>query len=329
MLRGVLNDIWPLAIALIVTVLALAALARAVRLRPRWSIACRLHRDQRGGVQSLSFVLTAPLFIMLMLLAVQITQLMIGLMIVHYAAFAAARSATVWVPARMLPGELIGENRIGNRVLVGRYHSGTEYRIEPGTEKFEQIRTAAALACVPIAPSRDLGLATPDATTGSLVNMYRTLAPDAMSNTRIPQRLANKWAWSNLATTIEIHTFHRDAEPFWVPTPGDLNELLEHQRHSEPPLMQYPPYLSETEFTPTEIGWRDPIRVTVTHQFALLPGPGRLLARTANQSRYKDRVAPRIRQQGAVYYIPLTATATMIGEGEKSLRPYVYTLPPK
>jgi hypothetical protein len=93
--------------------------------------------------------------------------------------------------------------------------------------------------------------------------------------------------------------------------------------------MQYPPYLSETEFTPTEIGWRDPIRVTVTHQFALLPGPGRLLARTANQSRYRDRVAPRIRQQGAVYYIPLTATATMIGEGEKSLRPYVYTLPPR
>ena len=68
-------------------------------------------------MQSLSFVLTVPMFIMLMLLAVQITQLMIGLMMVHYAAFAAARSASVWIPARMEPFEHVGENRMGLRML--------------------------------------------------------------------------------------------------------------------------------------------------------------------------------------------------------------------
>ena len=61
-------------------------------------------RRSRGQRQSLSFVLTLPLFILVMLTLVQISQVMIGRMVVQYAAFAAARSAIVWVPAR-LPGE--------------------------------------------------------------------------------------------------------------------------------------------------------------------------------------------------------------------------------
>src|SRR5437763_280558 len=82
---------WPLAAALIVVCGGLATLVRLVPRVSRQPM-IGLHTDQRGSVQSLSFVLTVPLFIMLMLLAVQITQLMIGLVVVHYAAFAAARS---------------------------------------------------------------------------------------------------------------------------------------------------------------------------------------------------------------------------------------------
>src|SRR5262245_60242050 len=59
-----------------------------------------LHRDQAGAVQSLSFVLTLPAFIMVMLFIVQVSQLTIGTIVVHYAAFASARSAIVWIPAR-------------------------------------------------------------------------------------------------------------------------------------------------------------------------------------------------------------------------------------
>jgi hypothetical protein len=307
MVRQALLDCLPLALGLTLVVGALAVLGRvagsfAVRTNRRRGTFARLHADEAGGVQSLSFVLTAPVFIMLMLLAVQMTQLMIGLMATHYAAFAAARAAVVWIPARIEPGSQIGENRIGNRTPIGRYADGWEYRIEPGSEKFERIRRAAALACLSVAPSRDLGVASTDATTGSLQAMYALLAPASSANPRLPQRLANKWAYANAATNIEIHIFHRD---------------------DEPPLIQYPPYFPESEFTPNEIGWRDPIQVTVTHNFALLPGPGRLLARRANESRYTDTIAPQILRNGNVYYVPLRATATMIGEGEKSVIRYV------
>src|SRR5262245_57513597 len=64
----------------------------------------RLHGCQAGSVQSLSFVLTLPVFIMLLLFIVQVSQLMIGTAVVQYAAFAAARAAMVWLPAD-LPAE--------------------------------------------------------------------------------------------------------------------------------------------------------------------------------------------------------------------------------
>ena len=315
MIRSVLLDLWPLAAALVFVVGGLAVSGRYLRSLVRWQTGGRrrllsaLHTDEAGGVQSLSFVLTAPIFIMLMLLAVQITQVMIGLMTVHYAAFAAARSASVWIPARMEPFDTQGENRLGLRMLEGVYSGGIEYRIsdDPDLPKQQQIRKAAALACVPIAPSRDVGIRASDSTGGSLQAMYAKLAPGAMGNTRIPDRLANKWGYADAATTIEIRVFH----------PDEIGD------DAEPPLIQFWPYLPETEFTPYEIGWRDQVRITVTHQFALLPGPGRLLSRRANESVTPDRISPQIRQQNSVYYIPLSATATVVPEGEKSVRPNV------
>lgn len=324
MLRSVFLDLWPLATALVLVAGALAVSGRYLSGLSQWRWSTQrflpaLHRDEAGGVQSVSFVLTAPIFIMLMLLAVQISQLMIGLMTVHYAAFAAARSANVWIPARMEPFDSQGENRLGLRVLEGVYYGGIEYRILPGPsrDKLEQIRKAAALACVPIAPSRsvmggglrNVGVGAADSTSGSLQAIYGRLAPGAMGNTRIPDRLNKKWGYANAATTIEIRVFHPD----------------EIDVDAEPPLIQFPPYLPETEFTPYEIGWRDQVRITVTHQFALLPGPGRLLARRANESVFTDRISPQILQQNSVYYLPLTATATVVPEGEKSVRPYVQT----
>ena len=68
----------------------------------------KLHRSEEGAVQSLSFVLTLPLFIMIVMFIVQVSQLMIGIMGVHYATFAAARAAIVWTPARVV-GNTQGE----------------------------------------------------------------------------------------------------------------------------------------------------------------------------------------------------------------------------
>ena len=84
--------------------------------RARWELGRlrQLHADQVGTVQSLSFVLTLPLFVMVMLLIVQVSQLMIGQIVVEYAAVAAARAAVVWIPAFVVDqsGEVEGWNRV-------------------------------------------------------------------------------------------------------------------------------------------------------------------------------------------------------------------------
>jgi hypothetical protein len=307
MLRAALLDAWPLAVVLVVVCAALVSLARLVGTpvrRPVWI----LHGDQQGSVQSLSFVLTVPFFIMLMLLAVQITQLMIGLIVVHYAAFAAARSASVWIPARIeQPLEL------ANWINVQDY-SGTDSTsgVAGSSPKMVQIQRAAALACVSIAPSRDLGFSASDTVTASAIqNTYSAFAPQAVAaNSRLPQRLANKWAYASRATDIHITTFHRRVGPGYRDEPP-----LHGPAHEPGP---------EGHYQATEIGWRDKVTVQVTHNFALLPGPGRLLARRANESQRPDRVSRLVQQAGNVYYVPLTASATLVPEGEKSLAPYVH-----
>ena len=77
---------------LLVLILAAWALVRFSRAQLRLGRLFELHRDEVGSVQSLSFVLTLPLFIMIMMMIVQVSQLMIGTVVVHYAAYAAARS---------------------------------------------------------------------------------------------------------------------------------------------------------------------------------------------------------------------------------------------
>ncbi|MDZ4817796.1 MAG: TadE family protein, partial [Planctomycetota bacterium] len=64
-----------------------------------------LHRDQGGSVQSLSFILALPLFIMILMGIVQVSQMMIARIYVQYAAVAAVRSAVVWIPAAIVDGD--------------------------------------------------------------------------------------------------------------------------------------------------------------------------------------------------------------------------------
>ena len=79
---------------------------------------------------------------------------------------------------------------------------------------------------------------------------------------------------------------------------------------------------------PYEIGWQDAIYVTVTHQYALLPGPGRLLARRApNPQTGYDNVPDQLNYQNGVYTRSLTATVRLSNEGQKSARRYVHPLP--
>jgi len=307
--RGVLLNCWPWAVWLLAAVLLLRWLMslgggrlRLVRLRG-------LHADQGGAVQSLSFVLTLPVFIMVMMLIVQISQVMIAKIVVEYAAIAAARSAIVYIPARTNQGEL--ENCISSYSYdsdQSGVSGGSRYVINPdnGSPKFAKIRLAAILACMPIAPSRAAQQAAQAGGAPLAANFYQAISPASTRNPRIQQRLRNKLGYSTNNTVLRLSFVHKQEEPplaNWQ-VPADLNE-----------------------FYFNEVGWQDPLTVTVYHRLALLPGPGRLLfGRAASPDGRIDQVAGRIQQVGNLYTIVLQASATLGNEGEKAVQSNSYHL---
>ena len=148
-------------------------LVRLCGSRLRLGRVLELHRDEGGSAQSLSFVLTLPFFVMIILFIVQVSQLMIGTIVVHYAAFAAARSAIVWVPAGVdnEPENCFAAYTVDleapDQVIpildpddpnYGPTSGGVTYVVVPGSPKFLKIASAAVMACMSISPSRDLGL---------------------------------------------------------------------------------------------------------------------------------------------------------------------------
>jgi hypothetical protein len=309
--------------ALAVLLLVAWALAGFSRARLRLGRLFDLHADERGSAQSLSFVLTLPVFIMVMMMIVQVSQLMIGVIVVNYAAFTSARAAAVWIPAAM-PGDE-GPNCISSYQLDpsatdqvspemnpqaadfgpnGR-SGGETFLINPGSPKYQKISMAAVLACMAVSPSRDVGLQTGTSQASSILKQaYASLAPSSQSNSQIGPRLDNKLAYALSATNVEVRFYHAN---------------------SEPPLTTY--YLPDDpgEFYSNEIGWQDMITVKVQYQFPLLPGPGRLLARyVVGPSGAPDKVAKTIQKQGNVYVYPLEAQAVIGNEGEKSVVTYAY-----
>ncbi len=312
---------------LLASIAAAWLLAHLSGARLRLSRLWALHRDQGGAVQSLAFVLVLPFFTMIMLFIIQVSQLMIGTVVVHYAAYAAARAAVVWIPAR-IPGEYLPANCIGLRRVdpdapdqvfpvldpadprFGPADGGLTYIIEPGGLKYEKILSAAVFACMPICPSRDLGIGDePSGPYQPMLDAYQAMSADGGANPRIPARLRTKLAYSMEATSVEVRVYHSNREP---------------------PLVWYDqePYNKNyDQFRDDEIGWQDHVTVTVHHAYALLPGPGRFLAKSEPPPEGRDEVADQIRNVGedaggrGLYVYPLSATATLGNEGlEPSVR---------
>lgn len=305
----------PFLIGIVVSVLALRLLIVISGARLQLPQLRRLHGDEQGAVQSLSFVLTLPLFVMIMLFIVQLSQLTLGRLMVEYSAFAAARSAVVWIPAS-LGDDFETENRISYRVYVGDAtdEAGTQfavYQVMPEGPKAEKIRLAAVLALMSICPSRDIGITMDDtgfAATAAIERTYQAMSPATAGNTRIPTRLRNKLAYALHNTNVEIEVRHKD---------------------SEPPLIR--PWPDASEFEDNEIGWQDQLIVTVNHNFALLPGPGRFLAkqtprRDTDAVSPRDAVAERIRRANGIFVYPMSATVRLNNEGQKSVLPYIQSL---
>jgi hypothetical protein len=329
--RGAVLHVLPWMLLVIGLAIALRGLTSLAGGRWRSARFRSLHSDQAGAVQTLSFVLTVPFFVMALMLMVQAGQLMLAQMVVEYAAVAAARAAIVWIPAATStiyegPNCISSYSVDGNQSGAG---GGTQYLIQPGSPKYQRIQNAAVLACAPISPSRSIPGVNNTVVAGlnTVVNRaYSKLAPTAYAqNPVIAQRLLNKLAYSAAATNIQITFVHPS-------------------QSIEPPLATWNLADDIYEYRSNEVGFQDSITVTVTHRLALLPGPGRLLFTAtpsySGSAGYSaggassaglgangntDQVAASIQQNGALYTYTLTAATTLMVEGEKSTMNYVYT----
>ncbi len=326
MTRAILLACVPWLLWLLASFLVVFLLLRASRAKWEFRRLFHLHADQQGSAQTLSFVLTLPLFIMVLLFIVQVSQLMIAQVVVEYAAFAGARAAAVWIPAYVVDkdGEIEAWNRVYGYAVDGDADNqppssisptdgGMAYKLLPTGDKYDKIRMAAALACVSISPSRSLpGIPAPPANLlEAHANAYRSMTGESMDG-RLKNKLAYTLAPATLAVDVRFYHSNRELE-LTIP-------------YSDDPTRAdgIPPDRSEF-LDDREIGWQDPITVTVRYNLALLPGPGRLL--------FRDRVpdiVERKRTEGNVYediytYL-LTASATMGNEGEKPAYAH-YNLP--
>ena len=303
-----------------------------------WRRLAQMHCCQRGGVQSLAFVLTMPIFIMVVLLIVQVSQLMIGQMVLHYAAFAGARAASVWLPAAVddPSQELDDYAEVENRLSDSPMSDDGDYTTfdansSSSSQKLWKVRAAVVQALAPLAPSRPLGasgsMARIDEIVSASQRMYSTLVTASQSNSQIPVRISNKLHYCDQNTRVVLEW--RDGRD------GSRRDSVDNTSYNVRNHTCPNPEL-QTHYRESEIGWQNPITVYVIHQFALLPGPGRFLAPLlVRADGLPDRVSPRIKQAntnagGTVYTTQMTAAATITCEGLKSVKPLIqptYALP--
>ncbi len=330
-----------------------------------WRRLRRLNKGEEGSVQSLSLVLTLPVFLMLVLFIVQVTQIMVGIMMVNYAAFAAARAASVWIPADVTTDASFADppfdnpqidvdfdsySYIGNRVIPnGNLNDGAlQGLLEPsnvvagivdgsglqgggyavinatsgaGSFKYQKVMMAGIIPCLTISPSRSTGTDSQlpyqlQYTYDALNKLYPVVDPKSKSNNKISQRLRNKLSYAGRYTTVDL-MWQNIAHPVPDVMDGPTYNPFAHPAPNVPP------------WNPNEIGFRDPVTVSVKHQFSLLPGIGRILSnaidqRDATKKGANDRAANRIRQQSSndLYTVQLEASATFINEGFKSVVRY-------
>jgi hypothetical protein len=339
--RAILDACGPCALALLGSGCLLVALLQISGAKWDWSRLTQIHRCESGAVQSLSFVVTFPLLLAILMLIVQVSQLMIAQMFVHYAAFAGARSASVWLSAWVTdpPGGQVSQAErdceanplqcpdqpleAPNLLSVTPQATGNNGQLievvaNSPSGKLRKIRAAAIQACAPIAPSRSVGAQPQSNDIPNIYNesaaIYTSLVPSSQSNPLIPRRLANKLAYTDANTQVFVEW--NDAKS------GAGSDSLSYRTYN-------PQNHPIAVYRPNEAGWQDPVTVYVVHRFALLPGPGRLLAKQiVRADGLPDRVSSRIQQNPTatserLYSTIIQASATMTNEGIKSVRPYV------
>lgn len=344
--RQILIACLPCLVALGIACWLLPVMARRSGASWDWRRLRRLHRCQQGGVQSLAFVITMPLFMMVVMFIVQVSQLMLALIIVNYSAFATARSIVVWTPAEIIAGPLNYDE--SENVLPAPISEDTslllvftegivedsnadafwEYQANSNdarSAKFANTYTAAFMSCAAISPSRDLGYTNAlqnSAVTDSAIQLYSALVPAAADNGKIPDRIANKIAYATQNTAVRIEFIDKNTRT------GPTYNPRVAVRDDDGNILYNDDGGVTRDWNPQELGWQDPITVTVTHNLALLPGPGRYLATFLVRADGKpDRISNRVREieggpRGDYFMTPVWASATLTNEGLKSVLPY-------
>ena len=295
-----------------------------------WSRLRQVHTCERGSVQSLSLVVTLPIFILMILFIIQVSQLMVGIIVVHYAAFAGARAASVWIPAYY---ESEAENQLFARQYGTRGDSiYADAPMQNAEGKLLKIQQAVVMACAPIAPSRELvsrsnptisvptWVAESNATTARLYAQITRENSNANNSTnsgssRFAKRLYNKLAYASVSTQVRVEWQY--ARHY---TSDRYNDALQ--------VTYNPLDHPDIPWIPGEVGWEDPITVRVVHNYALLSGVGKFIAaRLVPADGSQDNISPKIKTTSGsfkerVYSIEIPASATIYNEGFKSILPY-------
>ena len=266
---------------------------------------------QEGGVQSLALVMTLPFLVGTVLLLVQLSQVLIGVMTVQYAAFAAARSAVVWIPASVEDqdptrgNDSTGENEID--VVIPR---GDAIELTPGlrenSRKFREIQAAAVQACVAISPARAVGGPRAGAAeVAESVDAFLTFQQLNHDPRLARWRIAasNRWSYSVANTRVSLVFL---GQPRLTPTYNPVGHpVVAHESH--------------------EAGWDEAVTVIVTHEVSLVPGPGRWLFQRANWGSVPGNLTSNSTGSGRLDRVPVSGSVTLSLAGLQSNRPVRYS----
>ncbi len=188
-----LARIAPLALACAACALVSVAIARYAALRVP-----RLRRPfAEHGTSELEFTLALPFFLMSVLTTVQIALMVNANLVVDYAAFAAARSASVWVP------QDVGDEGTNSIAAAGT-----------NSEKWSRIRRAATIAVLPISPRMlgfRFGLAQPPSpmqldgpALAELAEKADVQPNRSIDYVRLGADMLNKWLYADNFTDVVL-----------------------------------------------------------------------------------------------------------------------------
>ena len=89
---------WSIFVIWLVSAVTCVAITWRAKRAISWCQLCSLHKDERGGAYTLSYVMVIPIYLIAFCFVVETTFMLIAKLGTNYASFAAARTAIVWLP---------------------------------------------------------------------------------------------------------------------------------------------------------------------------------------------------------------------------------------